>query len=374
MSINASKARARYGDELGAYSIEFRRFAAAVDQDPDHIFKHIESDACRALYTLRTLNAERFFRLYEALTYGDIGSLFATPRTCLSGILLQFIGSEAHQEYYFSKMATGQQRCFFATTEVKYGSDASQLETRFDKNKDDGQLSITGEKMLVGNLGFADLGVIIGRTNNGPLGITAALLQPEDFKHNVDNLERGNLPMFGVRAAMLGKASFKGFTIPSSQLIGQQLRATERGLQAVIKTFNIMRLGITGLALGHAQAVIDYIQDVRLHLSSTEANTIALWQQELDATRVLSLDAARYNQTDRIETAHISLAKVRASQLAEKVSVNAIDFLGYQSLHEHPFLVKSLRDCFGYEYMDGTTNIQRKNIYQGFANGKITLT
>lgn len=371
MSIDASLAVKRYGKELGEYSVKFRNIAAEVDLNPNDIFKHINESAFRTLYTIRTLDAERFFLLYEALAYGNIGTLFATPRTCLTGILLQFIGNTEQQEYYFKQLEENKLRSFFATTEIKFGSDASQIETTFEKNGND--ILISGEKILVGNLGFSQIGAIIGRINKGPLGICAALIKPEDFERNSQAVARETLPMFGIRPAMLGKASFNHFKIPENQLIGQQIHAGERGLQALIKTFNIMRLGITGLALGHAQAVIDYLNSFKKNLSSAEEGELKSWQQELIAIRQLALKAARLNASDRLETSNISLAKVSASRLAEKASTHAIGLIGPTCLHEHPFLVKSFRDCFGYEYMDGTTNIQRKNVYQGFANGKLKI-
>lgn len=370
MSINPSLAIKRYGKDLGQYSVMFRSIAAEIDRNPDHIFEHINEEACRSLYTLRTIDAEKFLLLYEALTYGDIGTLFATPRTCLSGILLQFIGNDEQQQYYFEQLEKNKLRSFFATTEIKYGSDASQIETTFERDGDD--ILISGEKILVGNLGFAEIGVIIGRISKGPFGICAALIKPEDFANNPQAVERETLPMFGIRPAMLGKASFNRFRIPKDQLIGQHVHAGERGLQAIIRTFNIMRLGITGLALGHTQAVIDYLNDLKT-ISTQAKGDLKQWQQELTATRQLALNAARLNTEDRLETSNISLAKVRASRLAEKVSTHAITVAGPTCLHEHPFLVKSFRDCFGYEYMDGTSNIQRKNIFQGFLNGKLKV-
>lgn len=366
MKIDHNLIIKRYGKDLATGTILFRSLSEIIDNDPNKIFNYIDEKPVEGLRLLRTLNAETFFRMYEALTYGDIGVLFASPRSCLSGILIQFIGTQEQQDYYFNYVATNKARTFFATTEVKYGSDANQIETTLCKQNL--KCIINGQKILVGNLGVADIGIIIGRVNSGPLGLCAALITPDDFEINRNNIQRETLPMFGIRSALLGKANFQQFVINQTQLLGQTVKATERGLQVIIKTFNIMRLGITGLALGHSQAMIDYISQTRRNLKMHEVDMLSLWQTQLNSIRTLALVAARNNQENRLNTAEISLVKVQSSRLIETIAIKSLDFYGVDYMYEHPYLVKSIRDCFGYEYMDGTTNIHRKNIYQGLSN------
>jgi acyl-CoA dehydrogenase len=373
MIFNKDRSIQRYGNKLGEYSVLFRSIADEVDKNPDAIFYYINHEAIVALSSLRTLSAEDFFCLYEALAYGDVGVLFAAPRTCLSGILLQLIGTSAQQESYFTVVKQQKLRSFFATTEPQYGSDASRLATQFDMQHSATHFAISGEKILVGNLGLANIGVIIGRASKGLLGINAALVLPEDISSNKNSIERETLPMFGIRAALLGKALFNKFLLPKERLLGQHLNPFVRGLTALVKTFNIMRLGITGLALGHAQAVIDYIESTRKHFTVSEQQQLGNWQSEVDGIRKVALSACEQNAQNRSDTALISLVKVRASKLVETIASTAINYFGARCLLEHPFLIKSLRDCFGYEYMDGTSNIQRKNIYQGYEHGLLKV-
>lgn len=374
MTIVNDVAIHRYGKDLGEYSIFFRNFSERTDAEPDEILKYTDHPAIKLLSTLRTLDAEKFFSYYEALSYGDVGVLFASPRTCLSGILLQFIGSEEHQDFYFNYLKDHKIRSFFAATEPNYGSDLSKIETFFDKAKSDESIYIHGNKILVGNMGVATMGVLIGRVSHNPLGICAALVKPEDFLTNRDKVTRATLPLFGIKPSLLGEATFSNFAIPKSQMIGTHLSPIERGLQAIIKTFNIMRLGISGLALGHAQAVVDYIQSQRINLSKHEYFEVTQWQSDIDTIRYLALDAAKKNKIDRLDTSYISLVKSRASNLAERISTGAVAYFGTSCFAEHPFILKSVRDCFGFEYMDGTTNIQRKNIYQGYVGGKLEVS
>lgn len=364
----------RFGKTLGEYSNYFRRLASIVEERPDAIFEHIHHESIQALCKMRSLSALEFFYLYEALSYGDISVLFAAPRTCLSGILMQWIGSPEQQEEYFDYVKNHASRTFFASTEPAHGSDSSQMETYFDIKSNPENISISGEKILVGNLGIAKTGVIIGRTGAGLLNIRAAWIKPQDFIQNIDRVERQTLPLFGIKASLLGYAKFQKFLIPSSQFLGNDLSPMERGLQAVIKTFNIMRLGIAGLALGHAQSVLDYVTSHRAIFTSEERALMAYWQTELSSLRILAIEAGKIQEKDPLNSASISLVKTRSSQLAEKISTDVLNFFGGNILFEHPFLMKRLRDCFGYEYMDGTTNIQRRNIYQGYFEGKFEWT
>ena len=336
----SSHATQRFGKVLGNYSLFFRSLAEAVENNPNLIFEHVQHPAVKTLYELRTLSALEFFKLYEALSYGDIGVLFAAPRSCLSGILLQCIGSFEQEEEYFSALCHKPKRTFFATTEPNHGSDASQIETFFDAKSDPDNIIIQGEKILVGNLGVANTGVIIGRTNHSLLGINAAWIKPEDFSRNSDNVRRDTLPLFGIKPALLGHAKFNQFVIPKSQLIGQHKSPMERGLQALIKTFNVMRLGITGLALGHAASVIDYIRSNRYQYSSGEHQKLQQWETLLCSLRNLSLQACQKQQENPLETSLISLVKMRASHLAENISTEALSFFPQSVVFEHPFLTK----------------------------------
>lgn len=361
----------RFGKTLGEYSNYFRRLAEMIEERPDAIFEHIQHESLQSLCKMRSLAALEFFYLYEALSYGDIGVLFAAPRTCLSGILIQWIGSKEQQEEYFDYIKNQYARTFFAATEPEHGSDSSQMETYFDTKSFPRKISISGEKILVGNLGVAKTGVIIGRTGPGLLNIRAVWIKPQDFLNNIKGIERQTLSLFGIKASLLGYAKFNEFVIPASQFLGCHLSPMERGLQAVVKTFNIMRLGIAGLALGHAQSVLDYVSSHRSIFSSEERALMDAWQTELSSIRLLAIEAGKIQEKDPINAAAISLVKTRASQLAEKISTKILDFFGENILFEHPFLMKRLRDCFGYEYMDGTTNIQRRNVYQGYFEGRL---
>ncbi len=368
MTIATQTVIKHYGKHYVDHAILFRSLADTIDDQPDVIFDYVDQQPVSDLYTLRTLDAERFFKLYEASAYGDVGVLFACPRTCLSGILLQIIGNQSQQDDYFDYVSTQTARTFFATTEVNFGSDVSHIETQFIQEKSKDSIAITGKKLLVGNLGIANIGIIIGRVGTSPLGLTAALIKPADFTNNIDRVDRQTLPMFGIKPALLGKAVFKQFMIPANQLLGQQIHPMQRGLSAIVNTFNIMRLAIAGLALGHAQAMLDYIYTTRARINTHESTRLSIWQSTLSAIRKKALIAANYHNKIGVNTANISLVKVQSSQLVEAIAMHAHEFYGEAFLYEHPYLLKSLRDCFAYEYMDGTSNIQRNNIYQGFAH------
>lgn len=360
----------RYGKQLGEYALFFRSIANQIDQNPDKIFEYLDEASVRSLYQLKSLDSVHYFYLYEALSYGDIGVFFACPRTCLSGLLLLLSEDKEHQNYYFERMSSKPMRTFFALTERNYGSNASSIETRFTRFVDNQNISISGHKLLVGNVGVAEMGIIIGRTSAGPLSMCAALITSEDFAENKAAVSRNTLPMYGIKPAMLGEAIFENFIIPRNRFIGMHLNAGERGLQLIVKTFNIMRLAIAGLALGHAQAIIDYVTSSRYSFRYHEKQLLQQWQARLNTIRVCALDAASKNISNRLETSKISLVKVQATKLVEEVAIESLNFYGSELVYEHPYLMKAHRDCFGYEYMDGTTSIQRKNVYQGFVNDK----
>ncbi len=353
----------RYGDTLADHAAFFRKIAPEVEINPDAIFQYIEHPAFDLLSDDRTSNAIDRYHVYEAFGYGDTNVLFASPRTCLTGILLKAIGHQEHQDLYFSLMKTKLYRSFFACTERHVGSDASQI--RATMKKQDSTITLQGEKMLFGNAASGQLGIVLAKEADNALGIRAILLLPNDIKNQTERIEREDFPMFGIPAAMLGRMQLNNIDVPQSRLVGQHLKPSRRSLISIVQTFNEMRMGIAGLALGHTQSVLDYLYLHKNDLTRHESHLIKSWQDKLDTIRHYCHHALNQHLKNPYHTASISIAKVSASQLAEEVAKNAITFFPTVDLLQHPFLLLRYRDAYGYEFMDGTRDIQYKNAFYG---------
>lgn len=178
-----------------------------------------------------------------------------------------------------------------------------------------------------------------------------------------NRLYREHLDVVGLLGARLSRLIFNGLKINRENILGSHLSPIKRGMMAVMKTFNRMRPGVVAFALGHAQAVVDCTRTAFAFTSEQEKR----FDAEIITTRLMLYQAAERIDQDAMESAYPSLAKVKASSVAEKAVCAAIDLLGPECLM-HPFLMKWQRDVYGYEYMGGISHIQLKHVYQGFVN------
>ncbi|NNM59324.1 MAG: hypothetical protein HKM04_05865 [Legionellales bacterium] len=233
---------------------------------------------------------------------------------------------------------------------------------------DDRHYFIHGEKWLVGHGADAPIGVLVARTSTGPLGITAILLTPENLTNNSIDLYRHHLNTSGLKGARLSRLVFNNLRIKEENILGYHLSPIKRGMMAVMKTFNRMRPGVAAFAVGHAQAVLDYTA-THLKLSMEQKNQLQKINTEVMSARLMLYQAATMVDKDPIENAYASVAKVKATYIAEKAMEFSMETFGPEYLL-HPLLTKWQHDVYGYEYMEGTTHIQLKNIYQGYVNNK----
>ncbi|WJH31560.1 acyl-CoA dehydrogenase family protein [Paenibacillus sp. CC-CFT742] len=132
-----------------------------------------------------------------------------------------------------------------------------------------------------------------------------------------------------------------------------------------------MRPGVAALALGVAQAAFDYVREQRSFFKEREKLELEQIEMRLHALRSMIRSAAAEIDADVQKGYLASLSKIRAGALAEEATELALDLMGPGSMHEHPLLNKWYRDARAFEFMEGTTSIQKINVFQAYANGKM---
>jgi alkylation response protein AidB-like acyl-CoA dehydrogenase len=356
-------------DKCAAAARELRAHALAIDADPTAAERLLGSTA----FTLNRVDCTpELFRPAEhdsgrprsclerivtitALSRGDAGAILACPGPALAGLVVDLLGTEEQQERFYTRIADGRTWTFFAMTEPDTGSDAANMRTRFHVAEDGGYL-LTGHKRYIGNGDRGAIGVVFARTNNSVLGIRAALLELP-----ADGAETMTLPTLGLRGAGLSDMRFDGVRIPEQAMLGSHLRAARRGLWGAMRTFNQVRTQIGGMAVGTAQALHDYVAaelPTTPNLTSMGLRIDATWHTVLDAAAALDADPDR---------AHVaSEAKLAGTRLVTDVAAWALSAAGPGGWAEQPLLEKWARDARGFEFMDGTGNIQRVVLARGY--------
>lgn len=348
---------------------ELRAHALALDTDPGDV-KAIADlaafDLIRALttptdYAACPLRIEGFDYppgscLDEAvcvveLAAGDAGVLLAGPGPGLSGVLVDNLADQAQRERFYRAVADGTTWTFFAVTEPGRGSDAGAMDTELRRDGVD-VYRLHGAKRYIGNGARGRLGVVFGRTGPGPLSIRAALLEVP-----AEGFAAIALDMVGLRGAGISELRFDGVAVPEQSLLGGRLPVTRRGLWGAMRVFHQMRAQVAALAIGTGIALVDLVAAER-----PGAPRLDEFADRLRSGRHLVYAAAAALDVDPDDGHRASAAKASATALGREISRWAIGALDPAALVEQPLLEKWARDVMAFEFMEGTTNIQRRHL------------
>lgn len=352
---------------------ELRTHALAVDMDPYDMGPHLDLAAYEMIrismtplrFTDRPLRVGRFEyqpgscleQVVQTLefAYGDAGMVLACPGPTLPGVVVEQLGDDAQQERFFGAMADGVTWAFCAVTEPDRGSDASAMETRLSRESP-GLYRLSGTKRYIGSGARADIGVVFARTSAGPLSIRAALVEAA-----APGVRTASLDMIGLRGACLGEIRLDDVLVPDEMLLGRHLSPTRRGLWAAVRAFNDVRARVAALAVGTGLALVDLVRAER-----PDAPGARVLGARLDACRRLVYAAGA--EVDRNpDSGHpSSVAKIAAVALAREASRWAVRSLSPAALVEHPLLEKWTRDVCAFEFMEGTSDIQRQHVANAY--------
>ena len=300
---------------------------------------------------------------YEELARVDAAAVLALPGPSMSGFVVAQLADEAQRERYFGLLAAEPTWTFFGMTEPARGSDPAAMSTTLDESSTRDGLALNGVKRFVGNGARAAIGVVFARRSPGPLGVSAVLL-------DTDRPGFCALPLdtLGLRALQLSELRMDDVPVAEADLLGRHRSGTRQGMWAATRTFNRFRPTVACFALGVAQAAYDYVLEHR----PSVAGQLEDLAGRLHGTRALILAAATSADRDPGDGTLASAAKIRATTLAEDATITAVRLLGPGARFEHPALDKWVRDARAFEYMEGTGNIQRLTLAQGYLQGRLS--
>jgi alkylation response protein AidB-like acyl-CoA dehydrogenase len=370
--------------QMREWGVDFRALGLALDRDPELIRQHFDLPAVRYLSTMGIppeygnvpipIGGNRFYGtlaleraiIMEELACADVGMLVASPGPLLAGVLIDLLADEQQKDWFYGRMLSSPLWTFFALTEPDRGSDAGALTTTVVPARDGRPALLSGEKRYVGNAARAQLGVVFARTSPGPLGINAVLVEsPSPGFHAVA------LETIGLRGARISAITMDEVEIPPERFLGRHLSPSRRGMWAFVQTFNLLRPGVAAIALGIARAAHEYVVTHRSALRRSERERLDELARRIDGARRLVHLAAAAVDARTGDGYLASAAKVRAAQLAHDATQQACTYFGAGARLEHPVLDKLVRDARGMEFIEGTGNMQKLNLFQGLFTGKL---
>jgi alkylation response protein AidB-like acyl-CoA dehydrogenase len=280
----------------------------------------------------------------------------------LGTLPIKLFGTEEQKERFLPRCATGEWSPAFALSEPEAGSDPGGMRTRAVKT--DGGWLVTGTKNWITNLGVADFYVVFAVTDPGAghsRGISAFIVEADRPGFSVGKLEH----KLGIRGSPTGQPIFDGVAVPDENLIGEP----HQGFKVAMATLDRSRLGVAAQALGIAQGATDYaaayarerkqfgqpinaFQGIQFKLADMETQCAA-------ARELLYQACAKVDRGDPDLGKYSAMAKLFCSDVAMRVTVEAVQVLGgYGYVKEYP-VERMLRDAKITQIYEGTNEIQR---------------
>lgn len=353
----------------------------AEARDKEARFPRAELDEMGALGFLGMLVPEEFggmdsdivsyANVIEEIAAGDGAcSTILSVHSSVACVPIRTYGTPAQQAKYLPKLASGEWIGGFALTEPQAGSDASNLRTRAVRDGD--HYVINGAKQFITSGKNGSVIIIFAVTDKdaGKRGISAFIVETDTPGYEVVRVE----DKLGISSSDTCQLSFTDMRIPAENLLGQE----GEGYKIALANLEGGRIGIASQAVGMARQAFEIARD---HASERTAFGKPISEQQgisfkladmatqIEAARQLVRLAAGLKDAGQPCLKEASMAKLFASEMAERVCSDAIQVLGgYGFLKDYPVerIYRDVRVCQIYE---GTSEVQRLVIARDLMRG-----
>ncbi len=285
--------------------------------------------------------------------------------------LLRF-GTEQQQSRYLPDMASGELLGAFCLTEPDAGSDASAISTTAVLHDDHYRLN--GCKQFITSGKSAGLAIVFARTGEGKGGLSAFIVNTDNPGYNVSRFEE----KMGQRASETCQIMLDDCCVPIADRLGDE----GDGYRIALSNLEGGRIGIAAQSVGMARSAYEHALRFAQERKSFGKPIIehqaigfklADMATQLDAARLMVLRAAMLRDAGQQCLVEASMAKLFASEMAEKVCSDAIQIHGgYGYLRDYAVerIARDIRVCQLYE---GTSEIQRLVISRALGSRQSTL-
>jgi alkylation response protein AidB-like acyl-CoA dehydrogenase len=276
-------------------------------------------------------------------------------------------GSDELKARYLPRLFSGEWLGAYALSEASSGSDAASLRTRAERT--DGGYRLSGSKRFITHAGEAEFYLVMARTGaEGPKGISSFAVE-----RGWDGFEFGKLEeKMGWSASPMRELLFDGCEVPPENLIGEEGQGFVIALAALVGG----RLGIAACSVGLAEAAfraaVKFARE-RSQFGRPIAEfegiqfMLADMATQIEAARRLYREAARLRDDGGDDTMAASMAKLMASDVAMRVTTDAVQIHGgYGYMREYP-VERYMREAKALQIVEGTNQIQRLVIGRGLA-------
>jgi butyryl-CoA dehydrogenase len=269
-------------------------------------------------------------------------------------------GTKAQKERFVRDLATGRKLTAFALTEPQGGSDAASIRTRAIRKGDNYVLS--GTKQFITSGATADVTLVIAVTDPeaGKRGISAFLVDTKAKGYQVARIEK----KMGQNASDTCEIRLEDVVVPAGDRLGEE----GQGYRIALANLEGGRIGIASQCVGMARAALE-IAVRYAHERKAFGKTIfehqavsfrlAEMATSLEAANQLTLHAAALKDAGQPCLTEASMAKLFASEAAERICSDALQTLGGAGYIQDFGVERICRGVRGAKIYEGTNDIQR---------------
>lgn len=280
--------------------------------------------------------------------------------TSVGSFPILYFGTEEQKRRYLPKLGSGEMIGAFALTEANAGSDASSLQTTARRDGD--YYVLNGSKRFITNAGYAGVYTVMASTDKskGSYGITAFLVDKDTPGFKIGKIEE----KMGLNGSSTAELIFEDAYVPVENRLGEE----GEGFKVAMSLLDGGRIGIGAQALGIAEAAFEaalaYSQE-RVQFKQPIGQfqgiqfMLADMATQIEAARLLVYNAAALRMAGLPYAKEASMAKMFASDMAVKVTTDAVQiFGGYGYCREYK-VERYMRDAKITQIYEGTNQIQR---------------
>ncbi|MET0719652.1 MAG: acyl-CoA dehydrogenase family protein [Tardiphaga sp.] len=305
----------------------------------------------------------------EEIAAGDgaTSTIVSVQNSLACGITMKF-GTPAQKDKYLKPLARGEMLGCFCLTEPHTGSDASAIRTSAKRDGD--HWVINGVKQFITTGKYAQVAIVFAVTDSaaGKKGISCFLVPTATPGYIVARIEE----KMGQHASDTAQILFENCRIPADHLLGRE----GEGYKIALSNLEAGRIGIAAQSVGMARAAFEaavrYAKDrvtfgVPIIQHQAVNFRLADMATRIEAARQLVWHAASLKDAGRPCLKEASMAKVFASEMAEKTCSDAIQIHGgYGYVSDFP-VERIYRDVRVAQIYEGASDIQRLVIGRAIA-------
>jgi acyl-CoA dehydrogenase len=281
-------------------------------------------------------------------------SVIVDVHTSVGSEPILLFGTEEQKRRWLPPLAAGELLGAFALTEPASGSDAASLKMTARRQGDD--YILNGTKIFITNIGRAGLYVVFARTGgleDGASGVSAFLVPGDAPGVRVGQLFK----KMGLHGSPTGELVLEDVLVPAANRLARE----GQGFTVAMRALDSGRIGISGQALGIAQAAVDESRGVLMGRERAQGDDFLLADMatRLESARLLAYHAAWLCSNGRPFTRQASMAKLHCTDTAMDLALDGLQLAGEEGTFEGSPLERHVRDAKALQIYEGSNQVQR---------------